>query len=65
MQWNFWLSGAFSVFGAPGVGVRFHNDDVDIWPAFGAGGRFHLSPNFTITLRAGFPVSAVGLSLLF
>jgi len=65
MQWNFWLSDAFSVFGAPGVGVRFHGDDVDFWPAFGGGGRFHLSPNFTITLRAGFPVSAVGLSLLF
>ena len=65
MQWNFWLSDTWSVFGAPGVGVRFHDSNTDIWPAFGGGGRLHFSPKFALTLRAGFPVSAVGLSLLF
>ena len=65
MQWNFWLSDRFSVFGAPGVGVRFFDSNVDVWPAFGGGGRFHFGPNFALTLRAGFPVSAVGLSILF
>ena len=48
-----------------GVGVQFFDDDVNLWPAFGGGGRLHFSPNFTLTLRAGFPVSAIGLSLLF
>ena len=65
MQWNFWLSHRFSVFGAPGIGVQFFDDDVNLWPAFGGGGRLHFGPNFALTLRAGFPVSAIGISLLF
>ena len=65
MQWNFWLSDKWSVFGAPGVGLHLHNGgDVDIWPAFGVGGRYHFTPNFALTMRAGYPVSAVGLSFL-
>ena len=65
MQWNFWLSDKWSVFGAPGVGLHFHKgDNVDIWPAFGAGGRYHFTPNFALTMRVGYPVSAVGLSFL-
>jgi hypothetical protein len=63
MQWNFWLSDKWSVFGAPGVGLHLHNGgDVDFRPAFGAGGRFHFTPNFALTMRVGYPVSAVGLS---
>jgi len=65
MQWNFWLSQRFSVFGAPGVGVRFSDSNVDVWPAFGGGARLHFGPNLALTLRAGFPVSAIGISLLF
>jgi len=65
MQWNFWLSHRFSVFGAPGVGLQFTDGDVNFWPAFGGGGRLHFGPNFALTVRAGFPVSAVGLSFLF
>jgi hypothetical protein len=65
MQWNFWLSENWSVFGAPGFGVRLLDDNVNFWPNFGAGGRFHFTPNFTLTMRLGFPVSAVGVSFLF
>ena len=65
MQWNFWLSQRFSVFGAPGVGVRFSDGNADFWPAFGAGGRLHFGPNLALTVRAGFPVSAIGISLFF
>jgi hypothetical protein len=65
MQWNFWLSHKWSVFGAPGIGIHLHDGgDVNVWPAFGAGGRFHFTPNFALTVRAGFPVQAVGLSFL-
>jgi hypothetical protein len=66
MQWNFWLSDKWSVFGAPGVGVHLHNaGDVNIYPAFGAGGRYHFTPNFALAMRVGFPVSGVGLSFFF
>jgi hypothetical protein len=63
MQWNFWLTDRWSVFGEPGVGVRLNND-ADFWPSLGAGGRFHFTPNITLTFRIGFPVSAVGVSFL-
>jgi hypothetical protein len=41
------------------------DSNVDVWPAFGAGGRLHFGPNLALTVRAGFPVSAVGISLFF
>lgn len=63
MQWNFWLSENWSVFGEPGVAV--HTDKhVDIWPHLGAGGRFHFTPNVSLTMRVGFPVFSVGVSFL-
>jgi hypothetical protein len=67
MQWNFWLSEKWSVFGEPGAGVRLNdegNGKADFWPSFGAGGRFHFTRNITLTMRVGFPVSAVGVSFL-
>ena len=65
MQWNFWLSENWSVFGEPGISVHTgdHNH-VDIWPHLGAGGRYHFTRNFTLTMRVGFPVFAVGVSFL-
>jgi hypothetical protein len=67
MQWNFWLSENWSVFGEPGVGLRFgkKGGKPDFWPHIGAGGRFHIERNITLTLRVGFPVFAVGASFLF
>ena len=65
MQWNFWLSENWSVFGEPGIGIRTHkNDHVDFWPHLGAGGRFHFTRNVTLTMRVGFPVFALGVSFL-
>ena len=52
-----------SVFGEPGLAVHAHKH-VDLWPQFGAGGRFHFTRNVTPTMRLGFPVSAVGISFL-
>jgi hypothetical protein len=63
MQWNFWLSERWSVFGEPGVGVRAEKKP-EFWPHLGAGGRFHFTPNVTLTMRVGFPVFAVGVSFL-
>lgn len=63
MQWNFWLSENWSVFGEPGIGIRAHKNP-DLWPHLGAGGRFHFTPNVTLTMRVGFPVFSVGVSFL-
>jgi hypothetical protein len=68
MQWNFFLSRQWSVFGEPGLALRYqsvpgaHNLSVD--PQFYAGGRFHFSDQTTLTLRLGYPTFSVGVSFL-
>jgi hypothetical protein len=72
MQWNFWLSPKWSVFGEPGVAFHFRGgprDHFDFDPfTFYAGGRFHFNDAVAFTLRLGAPliddnVISVGLSL--
>ena len=71
MQWNFFLTRKWSVFGEPGLGLFFQARDLDdslnvgIFPIFQAGGRYHFSDNFTLTVRLGYPYASVGVSLLF
>jgi hypothetical protein len=72
MQWNFWLSDKWSVFGEPGLVIRHTFVDCgpgtdcgrrDVDFAFFAGGRFHFSENVALTIRLGFPEAAsVGVS---
>jgi len=65
MQWNFWLSRRWSVFGEPGGLLNFENNDkVKAAPAFYAGGRFHFSDAITLTMRVGHPTASVGVSFL-
>ncbi len=63
MQWNFFLTEKWSVFGEPGGGLYFGKAS-GARPAFYAGGRFHFSDDVTLTLRAGYPNVAVGVSFL-
>lgn len=67
MQWNFWLSRNWSVFGEPGITLNFrdnHDDsDVDFDPfTFYAGGRFHFNDAIALTMRIGYPTFSVGAS---
>lgn len=79
MQWNFWLSPRWSVFGEPGLYV-YHGvyDDLcgtfkncaeptrtGIQPAFYAGGRFHFNDTVALTMRIGYPTFSLGVSFLF
>jgi hypothetical protein len=63
MQWNFWLSRNWSVFGEPG-GAIFFGDKTGASPVFFAGGRFHFSDVAALTLRVGYPALTVGVSFL-
>src|SRR5687768_4462631 len=68
LQWNFWLSRNWSVFGEPGVAVRLRDNgrgktSFDPIVVYG-GGRFHFSENITLTLRLGRPTMSVGVSFL-
>jgi len=63
LQWNFWLSTHWSVFGEPGV--AFTNGPLSaVVPAFYAGGRFHFTDRIALTLRLGYPDVSVGVSFL-
>ncbi len=67
MQWNFWLTRRWSVFGEPGVGfhVRPRGGRGDLLgPILMAGGRFHFTRRVALTMRIGYPSVSVGLSLL-
>ncbi len=66
MQWNFWLTRHWSVFGEPGGVLRFdyQGKDQRLRPelAFYAGGRYAFSDSVALTLRVGFPVASFGVS---
>jgi hypothetical protein len=61
MQWNFWLSDKWSVFGEPGGGFYFGKAS-GISPAFYAGGRYHFNDAIALTMRLGYPNFAIGAS---
>jgi hypothetical protein len=66
MQWNFWLSTHWSVFGEPGAAVLFGpgRGERPLVPVLYAGGRLHFSQAVALTLRIGYPDVAVGVSFL-
>jgi hypothetical protein len=72
MQWNFWLSRNWSVFGEIGPSLRIQDvaklpgeNRIAFDPLSGAvGGRWHFSETASLTLRAGYPSFSVGVSFL-
>jgi len=68
MQWNFWLSRDWSVFGEPGVALHVASrgdDKLSLSPfVLFLGGRYHFSDRVTLTMRAGYPLFSVGASFL-
>jgi hypothetical protein len=65
MQWNFWLSRHWSVFGEPGITFRAgeHGDHL-AWLGLWAGGRYHFTDRIALTMRVGSPTFSVGVSFL-
>lgn len=67
LQWNFWLSNHWSVFGEPGIVIAANRDrgrDL-LHPSFWAGGRYHFTDRVALTMRLGYPAFSVGVSFLF
>jgi hypothetical protein len=68
MQWNFWLTNHWSVFGEPGfaiAGKRLEFKDEVFHPIIMGGGRYHFTDRFALTLRGGYPAASVGVSFFF
>jgi hypothetical protein len=65
MQWNFFFTHKWSVFGEPGL--AFYWDDYS-WlrasPVLYLGGRYHFSDKTTLTLRLGYPTFSLGVSFM-
>jgi len=66
MQWNFWVSEHWSVFGEPGIALRLRDGYRDRGPdlTLYGGARWQFAPNVTLTMRIGYPAFALGLSFL-
>jgi hypothetical protein len=70
MQWNFWLSEQWSVFGEPGGMLYLLDDgsddaDLQVDVSAYAGGRWHFAEFGALTMRLGYPAFSVGVSFLF
>lgn len=65
LQWNFWLSEDWSVFGEPGPALRLEGSKVSVEPLeFWVGGRWHFMQYAALTMRVGYPTFTVGVSFL-
>ncbi len=72
LQWNFWLTQHWSVFGEPGVAIEFPmsvpnsigGEPIYVSPALFVGARYNFNDHVTLTMRLGFPMSTFGVSFL-
>ena len=64
MQWNFWLSTHWSVFGEPGIGIAANPEKQrdTFSPTAYLGGRYHFTDKVSLTLRVGYPSISIGAS---
>ena len=65
MQWNFWLTEDWSVFGEPGLSILLRTQEKDTaTPVINGGARWLLTDGIAMVFRAGYPVVSVGFSFL-
>jgi hypothetical protein len=68
LQWGFWLTKHWSVFGEPGVAVEFPMstprgpEPIYLTPTLAIGGRYNFNDHVTLVLRLGYPISSFGVS---
>jgi hypothetical protein len=64
MQWNFWLTPQWSLFGEPGLDLFFTNRGGGAAPTLSVGGRLQLSEIVCLIFRIGWPTTTLGVSFL-
>jgi len=78
LQWNFYVTKQWSVFGEPGLFLYHQFFDysnvgctglgcpsvttTSLLPAFWVGARYHINDRLSVTMRVGYPTLAVGMS---
>jgi hypothetical protein len=63
MQWNFFLSTHWSVFGEPGIGLELGGRGV-LHAVAAVGGRYHFTEHIALTMRLGYPTASIGVAFL-
>jgi hypothetical protein len=61
LQWNFWLSTHWSVFGEPGLGIA-GGPHSGVWPALYLGGRYSFTERIAMTRRTGYQDISLDMS---
>jgi len=69
LQWNFWLSEQWSVFGEPGVTIAMIDYGRDEWDtrvdgAIYAGARWNFVESAAVIMRLGYPTFSLGVSFV-
>lgn len=64
LQWNFFLTDKWSVFGEGGFMLRSYGFLANTYGdfTFAAGGRYHFTDKVALTMRVGYPFVSVGIS---
>ena len=64
LQWNFFLTDKWSVFGEGGFMLHSYGFFSDTYGDFtvGVGGRFHFNDKVALTMRVGYPFVSIGVS---
>lgn len=61
MQWNFFLSEHWAVFGEPGIGFAANGASI-LHPTLAVGGKYFFNDKISLTMRLGYPAFAIGAS---
>jgi hypothetical protein len=64
LQWSFWLTPRWSLFGEPGITIFAASGEASASPALFVDGRFQLTNTVALTLRLGWPTISLGASFL-
>lgn len=65
LQWNFWLTRQWSVFGEPGLALYYYDyRTMSAAPTLYLGGRFHFTDKVALTMRIGYPTFSLGVSFM-
>jgi hypothetical protein len=68
LQWNFWMTTHWSVFGEPGFAIEFPMstpggaEPIYVTPTLSVGGRYNFNDKVALVLRVGYPITSIGVS---
>lgn len=68
LQWNFWVTTHWSVFGEPGFAIEFPMstpagaEPIYVTPTLAVGARYNFNDKVALVMRLGYPITSIGVS---